>query len=95
VAVKFLHTNVNFFFGILISYRYLCTVNSISDYTLWTLYRFYFKGISANIELQVYSVTCCSRTKHVYKFYYNCVVWWVRTIEKRLPHPSMDVIKGD
>jgi hypothetical protein len=24
-----------------------------------TLYRSYFKGISDNIELQVYSVTCC------------------------------------
>jgi hypothetical protein len=35
------------------------TVNSTSDYTLWILYRSYFKGISANIELQVYSVTCC------------------------------------
>jgi hypothetical protein len=34
------------------------TVNSTSDYTLWTLYRSYFKGISANIELQVYNVTC-------------------------------------
>jgi hypothetical protein len=32
---------------------------SPSDYTLWTLYRSYSKGISANIELQVYSVTCC------------------------------------
>jgi hypothetical protein len=35
------------------------TVNSTSDYTLWTLYRSYFKGISANIELQIYSLTCC------------------------------------
>jgi hypothetical protein len=35
------------------------TVNSTSDYTLKTLYRSYFKGISANSELQVYSVTCC------------------------------------
>jgi hypothetical protein len=38
---------------------YIGTVNSTSDYTLWTLSRSYFKGISANIELQVYSVTCC------------------------------------
>jgi hypothetical protein len=30
-----------------------------SDYTLWTFYHSYFKGISANIALQVYSVTCC------------------------------------
>jgi hypothetical protein len=30
-----------------------------SDYTFWTLNRSYFKDISANIELQVYSVTCC------------------------------------
>jgi hypothetical protein len=30
-----------------------CTVNSSSDYTLWTLHRCYIKGISANIELQV------------------------------------------
>jgi hypothetical protein len=29
------------------------TVSSTSDYTLCNLYRFYFKGISANIELQV------------------------------------------
>jgi hypothetical protein len=35
------------------------TVNSTSDYTFWTLYRSYFKGISANIELQVYSFTSC------------------------------------
>jgi hypothetical protein len=36
-------------------------------YTLWTLYRSYFKSISVNIELQVYSVTCCRpySTKHV------------------------------
>jgi hypothetical protein len=27
------------------------TANSTSDYTLWTLHRSYFKGISANIEL--------------------------------------------
>jgi hypothetical protein len=36
----------------------ICTVNSTSDYTLWTLYRSYFKGIKANTELQVLSVTC-------------------------------------
>jgi hypothetical protein len=36
-----------------------CTVNNTSDHTLWTLYRSYFKGISANIELQVYSVMYC------------------------------------
>jgi hypothetical protein len=35
------------------------TINSTSDWTLWTLYRSYFKGITTNIELQVYSVTCC------------------------------------
>jgi hypothetical protein len=29
------------------------TVNSTSDYTLWTLYRSYFKGISANVELLI------------------------------------------
>jgi hypothetical protein len=29
------------------------------NHTLWTLYRSYFKVIRANIELQVYSVTCC------------------------------------
>jgi hypothetical protein len=28
-------------------------------FTLWTLYRSYFNGIRANIELQVYSGTCC------------------------------------
>jgi hypothetical protein len=32
-------------------------VNSTSDYTLWTLYHSYFMAISANIELQVYSMT--------------------------------------
>jgi hypothetical protein len=31
----------------------VCTVNSTSDHTHWTLYRSYFKGISANIELPV------------------------------------------
>jgi hypothetical protein len=36
----------------------VCT-DSTSEYTLWALYRSYFKRISANIELQVYSVTCC------------------------------------
>jgi hypothetical protein len=40
-----------------------CTVNSTSDYmnykTLNTLNRSYFKGISANIELHLYSLTCC------------------------------------
>jgi hypothetical protein len=35
------------------------TVNSTPDYTLWSWCRSYFKGISAIIELQVYSVTCC------------------------------------
>jgi hypothetical protein len=35
------------------------TVNSTSDNTLWTLFRSCFKGISANIELLAYSVTCC------------------------------------
>jgi hypothetical protein len=33
------------------------TVKSSSDYTLWTLYRSYFKIMSADIELKVYSVT--------------------------------------
>jgi cell division septum initiation protein DivIVA len=35
------------------------TVNRTSDYTLWTLCRSYFNGISANMELRVYSVTWC------------------------------------
>jgi hypothetical protein len=34
------------------------TVNNTSDYTLKTSYCSYFKGISANIELQMYNVTC-------------------------------------
>jgi hypothetical protein len=34
----------------------LSTVNRISDYILSTLYRSYFKDISVNVELQVYSV---------------------------------------
>jgi hypothetical protein len=34
-------------------------VHITSDYTLLTLYRSYFQGISANIELQVSSVTYC------------------------------------
>jgi hypothetical protein len=38
---------------------FICTVNSTSDYTLRTLYRSYFNGIRANIELQVYSMMCC------------------------------------
>jgi hypothetical protein len=33
-------------------------VNSTSNYTLLTLYRFYFKGVNTSIELQVYDVTC-------------------------------------
>jgi hypothetical protein len=37
------------------------TVNSTSDYTLWTLYRSYFKGISPNIELHVNRTTHHSR----------------------------------
>jgi hypothetical protein len=34
-------------------------VKIASDYTVRTLNRSYFKGSGANIELQVYSVTCC------------------------------------
>jgi carbonic anhydrase len=30
-----------------------------ANYTLWTWYRFYLLGISADIELQVYSMMCC------------------------------------
>jgi hypothetical protein len=35
------------------------TVNATSDHTLWTLYRSHYKGISAKIELQMYSETSC------------------------------------
>jgi hypothetical protein len=35
------------------------TGNTTSDCTLSPLYRSYFKGTSANIKLQAYSVTCC------------------------------------
>jgi hypothetical protein len=38
------------------------TVNSTSDYTLWTLYRSYFKGGSANIKLQMYGGRAFGRT---------------------------------
>jgi hypothetical protein len=41
------------------NYILLCTVNSTSDCTLWALYHSYFSGISANIELQVYSMMSC------------------------------------
>jgi hypothetical protein len=34
-------------------------LQSTAHQTLWTLFRYYFKGISANLELQVYSVMCC------------------------------------
>jgi hypothetical protein len=44
------------------------TINSTSDYALWTLYSSYFDGIRANIELQVYSVTCCW-------LYVNCYLY--------------------
>jgi hypothetical protein len=37
----------------------LCIVISTSNYRLWTLYRFYFYAISADIEFQVYGMTCC------------------------------------
>jgi hypothetical protein len=37
-------------------------VNSTSHYTVWTLYRTYFKGISANIELQVIAWRAIDRT---------------------------------
>jgi hypothetical protein len=40
--------------------RTLCTVNSPLDITLWTLYRSYFRGISAIIELEGYNVMGCS-----------------------------------
>jgi hypothetical protein len=33
-------------------------MNSTLDYTLWTLYSSYFKGIGCNFELLVCSVTC-------------------------------------
>jgi hypothetical protein len=39
------------------TYTYIGTVNSTYCYTLWTLYRFHFKGIGANIELQVCNET--------------------------------------
>jgi hypothetical protein len=42
-----------------VSYSLKYTVNSTSNHTLWYLFRSYFKGISANIELQVYGKTCC------------------------------------
>jgi hypothetical protein len=42
------------------------TVNSTLDYTLWTLYRSYYKSISTNVEqcivckrIEVYSEMCC------------------------------------
>jgi hypothetical protein len=37
------------------------TVNSTSDYTLWTWYCSYSKGISVNMELQVYLVSIISK----------------------------------
>jgi hypothetical protein len=47
----------NFEFITILFYFYIehteYTVNNTSDYILWALYRSYFKGISANIELQV------------------------------------------
>jgi hypothetical protein len=43
------------------------TVNSTSDYTLRTMYRSYIKGISFNIELQVYSLACC--------WPYDCIIF--------------------
>jgi hypothetical protein len=36
--------------------------NSKSDYTIWTLYRSYYKGISANIEVQVHTWRDVDRT---------------------------------
>jgi hypothetical protein len=35
------------------TFDFKSTVNNTSDYTLRTLYRSYFQGISADIELQV------------------------------------------
>jgi hypothetical protein len=35
----------------------VCTVNSTSGFTLWTLCYSYYKGISDDIDLKVYSVT--------------------------------------
>jgi hypothetical protein len=35
------------------------TFNDTPDYTLYKLKRSYFMSISANIELQVVSITCC------------------------------------
>jgi hypothetical protein len=40
-------------------YYLVLNVHSTAHQTLWTLYRLYFKDISANIALQVYHVTCC------------------------------------
>jgi hypothetical protein len=46
-------------FFLLVGANVVGTINSTSDYSLWTFYRSCFKGINANIELQVYSETCC------------------------------------
>jgi hypothetical protein len=50
----------------------VCTLNGTPDYTFWTLYRSYFKGIGANIELPVYSATCCRHNKNT-QFKYTCL----------------------
>jgi hypothetical protein len=63
----------------LISAKGKCTVSSTSDSTLWTLYRYYFKGISANIELQVLSMTCCCP---YLKFVKNIIIYNKRTMRK-------------
>jgi hypothetical protein len=42
------------------TYTYTITHTSgTSDYTVKTMYSCYFKGISANVQLEVYSVMCC------------------------------------
>jgi hypothetical protein len=50
------------------------TVNSTSDYTHRTLYRSYFQGFSANIEIQVYSVysVCSVCVYSVYMYSVTC-----------------------
>jgi hypothetical protein len=50
---------VIFYINYTIIVKAIGTVNNIWKYTLWTLPRSYFKGISDNIELQMYTMMCC------------------------------------
>jgi hypothetical protein len=59
IPPRWSNTSIKSIYVIFFNHQIKCTVNSTSEYTLSTFFSSYLKGVSANIELQAYSVTCC------------------------------------